>query len=87
MYEASQLIKAHPGGPKVIETIMGREVDRFIYGMYSSELLPELLPHSHSFSCLKLVGKPIAKLVIPLSYSGFEEDVVKVKIGTVRLIS
>jgi hypothetical protein len=55
-------MKIHPGGNRVIETVIGREVDRFLYGMYSSELLPELPPHSHSAHCLKLTGQPLAKL-------------------------
>jgi len=30
----------HPGGRRIIELVLGREVDRFIYGMFSPELLP-----------------------------------------------
>ena len=66
---------------------MGREVDRFLYGMYSSELFPELLPHSHSAHCLKLVGKPIARLTIPFPFSGFSSETFKVKITEVEVDS
>jgi hypothetical protein len=36
VYDASRLIVHHPGGQKVISSMLGREVDRFLYGMYSS---------------------------------------------------
>lgn len=55
VYDASEVAKHHPGGNKVIQTIIGREVDRFLYGMYSSELLPSVLPHSHSLQALSLL--------------------------------
>lgn len=36
VYDARELEKNHPGGFKVIEDVKGREVDRFLYGMYST---------------------------------------------------
>ena len=36
VYDAKELEETHPGGYKVIRLIKGREVDRFIYGMYSA---------------------------------------------------
>ena len=42
VYKADDLKNIHPGGSKVIEIIMNREVDRFLYGMYSAEIFPEL---------------------------------------------
>lgn len=36
VYDASRVSIHHPGGQKVISSIIGREVDRFLYGMYSS---------------------------------------------------
>ena len=50
---------------------MNREVDRFLYGMYSAELFPELPAYSHSSNCLKLIGKPIAVINIPNPYRGY----------------
>lgn len=35
VYESKELEETHPGGYKVIQLMRGREVDRFIYGMYS----------------------------------------------------
>ena len=35
VYDARNFERYHPGGFKVIELTKGREVDRFIYGMYS----------------------------------------------------
>mgnify|MGYP000395063807 CR=1 FL=1 len=80
VYDARNLEKQHPGGYKVIELVRGREVDRFIYGMYSAELYPELAPYSHSMYSLELVGNPIAKLITPPIYEGFEYDVTQMKI-------
>lgn len=40
VYDARNFEKYHPGGYRVIELVRGREVDRFIYGMYSVELFP-----------------------------------------------
>lgn len=74
-YDAADLKAKHPGGYRVIELVLGREVDRFLYGMYSAELYPELLPYSHSASCLQLVGNPIAKIVTPPTFRGFEAEI------------
>jgi len=63
-----------------VELIMNREVDRFLYGMYSAETFPELKAYSHSSSSLKLAGKPIAKLNIANPYSGYSGLVEDVKI-------
>ena len=71
IYDAKGLEENHPGGYRVIQLVKGREVDRFIYGMYSAELYPELKAYSHSDNCLQLVGNPIAKIVIPSTYSGY----------------
>ena len=53
----------------------GREVDRFIYGMYSAELYPALPPYSHSAYAMQLIGQPIAKLVVPQTYNGFRDEI------------
>lgn len=55
VYDARRLTVHHPGGQKVISSILGREVDRFLYGMYSSELVPEVPQHSHSTGALVLL--------------------------------
>ena len=73
----------HPGGYKVIELCKGREVDRFIYGMYSVELYPELAPFSHSVNSIKLAGFPIAKIVTPPTYEGIE---LEVNDGTIKFM-
>lgn len=71
VYDATELINYHPGGKKVIQTILGREVDRFLYGMYSSELLPSIPPHSHSVGALSLLKEPVMKISIPPPYRNF----------------
>lgn len=87
VYHAENLAKIHPGGSRVIETVIGREVDRFLFGMYSSELLPSLPPHSHSASCLRLTGRPFAQLVVPPTFDGFTTDIVKGRISFVHTVS
>lgn len=52
----------HPGGKKVIREIMGREVDRFIYGSMFTEEDPDLKGFEHPAQSMDVVGKPIAKL-------------------------
>jgi hypothetical protein len=66
---------------------MGREVDRFLFGMYSSELFPELQSYSHSAVCLQLIGNPIARLTVPYPFSGFTSEVFRVKISEVEVVS
>jgi hypothetical protein len=78
VYDATKVVKHHPGGQKVINSILGREVDRFLYGMYSSELVPEVLPHSHSTGALTLLRDPLIKIAIPSPYQGFQDSIVTV---------
>lgn len=87
IYDARELERVHPGGYKVIEFVLGREVDRFIYGMYSAELYPNIPAYSHSAYCMQLVGNPIAKLITPPTYSGFLSEVTIGKIKYVHCMS
>jgi hypothetical protein len=80
VYDATKVIKHHPGGQKVISSILGREVDRFLYGMYSSELCPEVLPHSHSTAALTLLHHPVLKIATPSPFNDFSDSMVAVKI-------
>jgi hydroxymethylpyrimidine pyrophosphatase-like HAD family hydrolase len=73
VYDATKVINHHPGGHKVISSILGREVDRFLYGMYSSELVPEIPPHSHSTGALTLLREPVLKIVTPSPFKDFSE--------------
>lgn len=36
IYDLTSMNKFHPGGFEVINSIKSRELDRYIYGMYSS---------------------------------------------------
>jgi hypothetical protein len=54
--------------------VRNKEVDRYIYGMFASEELPEVPLYSHSYKSFTLVGDPIAKIVIPSTFSGFDTD-------------
>jgi hypothetical protein len=81
------VIKHHPGGQKVINSIVGREVDRFLYGMYSSELVPEVLPNSHSTGALALLREPLIKIVTPCPYKGFHDSLVEVQVQFMNQVS
>ena len=65
----------------------GREVDRFLYGIYSAELYPELAAYSHSAYSLQLIGQPIAKLVIPQTYNGFRDEINEGEIKYKNIVS
>lgn len=80
VYDARKLEEDHPGGYKVIELCQGREVDRFIYGMYSVELYPELAAYSHSANSIEIAGYPVAKLVCPPTYEGIDSELCEGKI-------
>lgn len=49
-----------------------REIDRFLYGMYSHELTPNVSAHSHTSSSLRLCEKPIGKILRVSPMSGFK---------------
>lgn len=87
VYDASQLVKHHPGGDKVIQSILGREVDRFLYGMYSSELCPEVLPYSHSVRVFSLLREPIMKIAVPPPYNNFQEESLTVRVQFMNEVS
>jgi hypothetical protein len=38
----------HPGGNSIIQFMVGREIDRYIFGGHSFELSLEKLPHIHT---------------------------------------
>ena len=65
VFDIAALGSFHPIGMQVIRSVVNRDVDRYLYGMYSSEKLPEIPVHSHSFRSLKLLNPPVAKLGIP----------------------
>ena len=75
VYDIEDLKFIHPVGMQVILSVRNRDIDRFLYGMYSSEAHPELNPHSHSFRSLKLLNSPLAKVSIPQVFSGIAEDI------------
>ncbi len=77
----------HPAGYRIIEAIAGRDVDRFIYGMYGVESFPEIWTHNHSFKSLSLLGKPIGRINIQSVYDGFEKYHQKVKVKSMTPIS
>ena len=56
VYDISPLETLHPAGYQIVEVVKGREIDRFIYGMYAAEPLPEVPVFSHPDNSFKLVG-------------------------------
>ena len=77
VYRGETLKNNHPGGSKVINTITNREVDRFIYGAYTADELPETPRRAHSYKSISLLGKPVAQLDIPQTFSGFDKPEVE----------
>ena len=62
VYRGENLKSNHPGGSKVINAISNKEVDRFLYGAYTADELPETPRRAHSYKSISLLGKPIAQL-------------------------
>ena len=74
IYSLAPLKNNHPAGYQVIKAVKNRDVDAFIYGMYSVEAVPQVSRHSHSFRSLTLLGDPVGLLRIPSNYGGFSGD-------------
>lgn len=70
IYDLSPLEKLHPIGYKIVESVMDRELDRYLYGMYRSEREPSVPTNNHGYRALALVGNPIGKIDIPSVYTG-----------------
>jgi hypothetical protein len=52
----------HPGGQVIIDRVKGREVDRYLYGMYPLEDYINSERHTHSTNILQTIGRPIGIL-------------------------
>jgi hypothetical protein len=74
IYELWPIKKWHPAGYQIIESVKNKEIDRYVYGMYASEDLPEINLHSHTFRSLELLGNPIARLNIAPIFAGFTRN-------------
>lgn len=70
VYNIEPLTRFHPLGFEIIETIRGREFDRFLFGSAPTERLSNITPNPHSLKSIELLGSPIAKLKIPTVYEG-----------------
>jgi hypothetical protein len=55
--------------------------------MYSAELYPDILPHSHSLNVLQLTGKPIGRLQTTPTYRGIEGELVEVRVRFSSVVS
>jgi hypothetical protein len=87
VYDLSPLLLHHPNGYRIIESIKGMDLDRFLYGMYPSDRFPRIPANSHSWKSLDLLGSPVAKIHIPAVYLGLETDITEVEIFNVEPIS
>lgn len=65
----------HPAGYQVLKLVRNREVDRFMYGMFSAEKLPNLPAYSHTARSLDLLGAPVAKINIASPYKGMTDNI------------
>lgn len=52
----------HPGGQTLIDKVINREVDRYLYGMYPIEDFIDSPQHTHSSASIKALGAPIGRV-------------------------
>lgn len=52
----------HPGGGKIMDLVRGREVDRYVYGMYGVEEYPKLGRFFHPENSFDMLEKPLMML-------------------------
>lgn len=74
IYNIDPLQHHHPNGYQIVQKINGRELDRFLFGMYENENYPLIPPNSHGFKSLSLLDNPIAHINIPPLYSGHSQN-------------
>jgi hypothetical protein len=78
VYDLQPLLHSHPCGFRIVESVKGVDLDRFLYGMYSPDRFPRVPTNSHGFKSLSLLDTPIAKISIPAVYAGLEVDTTEV---------
>lgn len=71
----------------MIESVKNKEIDRYIYGMYSSEAMPEIPKHSHSSKFFALLDTPVSKISISNPFIGFEDGQMPTLIETIDVVS
>ena len=72
VFSVDPLLHHHPCGYRIIDSVKGMEMDRFMYGMYPPERFPLIPTNSHGFKSLSLLDNPLAKISIPAIYFGLE---------------
>lgn len=87
VYDITPLNNGHPAGFKIVEGVANKSVDKYLYGMYSSEDYLNVTRYSHSAASMKLMDKPLAKISIQSPFEGFESDVVEVKVHEIVEVS
>lgn len=87
VYDIDPLQHHHPNGYQIVQKINGRELDRFLYGMYENENFPLIPPNSHGFKSLSLLDNPIGLISIPPLYSGHSKNYNEVSLVQVSHIS
>lgn len=87
MYNLEGLKVNHPVGYQVVNSVKNKEMDRYLYGMYTSETSPGLPLNSHSFKSMDLLGEPIGVLSVQSPYAGFSEQPMDVQLKSVSLVS
>lgn len=66
----SRKLWVHPGGNRFIDLVRGREIDRFMYGMYTEESTTLISPVEHSKRSMTAPGAPLFRLEHPPIYKG-----------------
>lgn len=72
VFNAEPMLYHHPCGYRIIDSVKGMEIDRYMYGMYAADRFPFIPANSHGFKSLGLLDAPLAKISIPGIYLGFE---------------
>lgn len=72
VFNIEPLLRFHPMGFSIIESVRGREFDRFLFGSSPTERLPAIPPNNHSLRSIDLLGPPLAKIHILPLYDNLE---------------
>ena len=70
VWDLNRKLWVHPGGNRLIKLVRGREIDRFIYGMYTEETTTNLNPVEHSKNSMMAPGNPLFRISQTPVYKG-----------------
>lgn len=86
VYDISSMIEWHPAGFELLQGAKNGEVEKYLFGVYSSNKLLSIKNHPHTSNAPNLLQNPIAKLDIPSCYQGLGR-INTVTVDQLRLVS